>query len=64
MSIWHAAYNTLALFGGFGVGCYTYKLILWCWQLFREEPDLLPQPEPDERDSIAEFQRIIDRELS
>ena len=63
MTIWHAAFVTLAWFGAMGTCYWAGQAIRWVWMLYTRD-DELPPPTADERDGIAKFRRIVDKELS
>ena len=58
MTVWNAAYAVLFYFGIVCacvlIGEQIARLVKWM-----ARPKILPPPTPDERDSIARFQRIM-----
>lgn len=58
MSISQAAYLALLTFGAIGAICWVSAGISWVIKWLAQAP-VLPRPQPDARDSMAEHYRII-----
>ena len=59
MSLLHALFLTLFFFGCIACCYWIGEVIYRCWR-WVHRPQVLPKPQPDERDEIAEFKRIMD----
>ena len=63
MSPANAAFDVLAFCGFLGLLYWSGRAVVWVYRLYTR-PEILPEPYDDERDTIAAFHRVIERELS
>jgi hypothetical protein len=63
MSILHALFLTLFFFGCISAAYWIGDIIYRAWR-YIHRPEVLSDPQPDERDEMAEFRRIIDEQQS
>jgi hypothetical protein len=60
MTLSQSAYTTLYAIGALGALYWCCLGIAWLYRRMTR-PEVLPQPQPDERDVMAEFHRILNR---
>ena len=63
MSLLHALFLTLFFFGCIACAYWIGDGIYRAWH-YMHRPQVLPKPQPDDRDAMAEFRRIIDDQES